>query len=197
MDFLFDIGRVLLNFDFHQSLRALTATSPPGTHARMMAAIDDRIDFESGREDAEAFVDRVVAAGGGEVSAADFRAAWQGVFTANAPMWDTVRRLQRAGGHRLILFSNTNTLHWQAMRERFPELRTFDGAVLSFRIGAMKPEAAFYECAIESFGLVPEFTRYIDDLPENITAGHRLGFQCHLYDLKNHDSFEQWISDAT
>jgi len=197
MDYLFDIGRVLLNFDFQQSLRELTADTTPETHDRLLAAIDDRIDFESGREATDAFVDRVVAATGGTVTATAFRRAWQGVFTPNPPMWEFVGRLQREGGHRLILFSNTNDLHWEAMLEHFPDIHSFDGAVLSYRIGTMKPEPGFYQAAIDTFELVPQHTRYIDDLAENIAVGERFGFQCHRYDLKNHTAFEQWLAGAS
>lgn len=193
MDFLFDIGRVLLDFDFDASMRKLMRNSPPGSRARLMESLEQRNDFESGQVSAQSFVDRVIAESGATIDPADFILAWRHVFTRNEPMWEVVRRLQSASGHRLILFSNTNEIHCPWFLEEFPEFRLFDAAVFSFEVGAMKPAAAIYQHAIDHHSLDPTATRYIDDLPENISAGIGFGFRSHLYDLKNHAAFETWL----
>jgi putative hydrolase of the HAD superfamily len=66
--------------------------------------------------------------------------------------------------------------------------------VLSYQVGAIKPEEAIYRHAIEHHGLRPEETRYIDDLPANIATGERLGFRCWQYELQDHASFEAWLA---
>ena len=197
MDILFDIGRVLLDFDFEASIRRLLNEHPHATRESLMRAIDAREDFECGREHPDAFINRLIrsADGGQTIPAPRMRDAWRRIFTRNAPMWDVVNRLKHAGGHRLILFSNTNAVHCPWIFEEFPEFGVFDGAVLSYEVGAMKPDAAIYEHAIREFGLNPARTRYIDDLPENVAAGERFGFRCHLYDLRRHDRFERWLAD--
>jgi len=109
-------------------------------------------------------------------------------------MWVTVRKLA-ADGHRLILFSNTNAIHCPWMFDQFPEFSLFNGAVLSFEVGSIKPHPEIYQYAIDSHALVPSEVLYIDDLPDNIAAGKRFGFRCFQYDLNDHSAFEKWLAE--
>jgi len=125
---------------------------------------------------------------------ADFHRAWCDIFTPNLPMWEAARKLKNQG-HRLILFSNTNAIHCPWVFEAFPEFDIFDGSILSFETGFIKPEKPIYQHAIDKYSLIPENTLYIDDLPANIATGKAFGFRTHLYDLNNHAAFEQWLSN--
>lgn len=193
MDFLFDIGRVLLDFDFESSMRQLVRGGGDGAFERLMRAVDDRDDFESGRVPPEDFVARSVKMSGLAIAPDAFTAAWRNIFTPNIPMWEAVARLKQTGDHRLILFSNTNAIHCPWIFAEFPELGQFDGRILSYEAGSMKPDPAIYECAIRQFDLDPARTRYIDDLPQNIETGIRLGFRSHLYQIARHADFETWL----
>ncbi len=191
MDFLFDIGNVILEVDFHTSLRRIL---PAGADAnavigRLLVRKDE---LESGRmEDAE-FLDWAVASVGGGVTRDEFVAAWLDIFRPVRAMWRTIAALAGAG-HRLILFSNTNELHASSAFGRYPVFGSFAGAVYSHRVGVMKPHEEIYRHAVENFGLVPERTIYVDDLPENVATGRRLGFRCWQYDAAGHAEFEAWL----
>jgi putative hydrolase of the HAD superfamily len=127
-----------------------------------------------------------------EVTADEFRDAWQRIFTPNEPMWQVVRRLH-GEGHRLILFSNTNSIHCPWIFEEYPEFSLFHEAVLSYEAGSIKPQPEIYQHAIDRHGLAPVETIYIDDLPENIATGRRFGFRTHQYHLQDHAAFERWL----
>jgi putative hydrolase of the HAD superfamily len=192
MTFLFDIGRVLLDFDFESSLLRLL---PPGTidPARRLGILLEHKDaFETGAIEPDDYITWALGVLGSEATPAEFREAWQRVFTPNVPMWDCVRRLA-TGGHRLILFSNTNALHCPWMFGVYPEFALFEAAVLSFEIGHIKPGPAIYQYAVETHGLIPDCTLYIDDLASNITTGREFGFHCWHYDLNDHPAFERWL----
>lgn len=193
MDFLFDIGRVLLDFDFESSMRRLVKDHEDGALDRLMLAVEARDDFESGQVSPTDFVERSLQQSGVDAVPDSFIAAWQNVFTRNHPMWDAVSRLKASGEHRLILFSNTNAIHCPWIFTEFPELQLFDERVLSYKVGAMKPDPAIYEHAIKRFGLDPSRTRYIDDLPQNIETGIRFGFRSHLYQISQHGEFTDWL----
>ncbi|MGL5016682.1 MAG: HAD-IA family hydrolase, partial [Luteolibacter sp.] len=123
----------------------------------------------------------------------EFRHAWRHIFTPNKPMWATVRQLV-ADGHRLIIFSNTNSIHCPWVFEEYPEFCLFPEAVLSYQTGFVKPEPEIYHHAIRAHGLIPEETLYIDDLPQNIATGRDLGFITWQYDMKDHAAFEKWLA---
>ena len=116
----------------------------------------------------------------------------QQIFTVNEPMWRCVRQLARQD-HQLILLSNINAIHCPWIFTAYPEFSYFEHKVLSFEIGALKPEFAIYQYAINTYQLDPAAIVYIDDQPQNIISGKELGFQCWQYDLNNHQAFQIWL----
>lgn len=193
MTFLFDIGRVLLDFDFESSLARLLPPGCPDPHERLVRLLERKDDFETGRIDPDDYIHWALEVLGSDASPDEFRHAWQRIFTPNESMWDRVRQLS-AAGHRLILLSNTNAIHCPWVFEAFPEFSLFDGAVLSFEVGTIKPHPAIYQHAMDVHDLDPSTTLYIDDLPQNIATGIEFGFHCHQYDLNDHPAFEQWLA---
>lgn len=192
MTFLFDIGRVLLDFHFEPSLAGLLpdgVADPAERLARLLARKDD---FEAGRIGTDEYIDWAIGVLEADVTPERFREAWRRIFTPNEPMWEVVRRLH-GDGHRLILFSNTNAIHCPWIFEEYPRFSMFHDAVLSFEAGAIKPQPEIYRHAIERHGLEPAATRYIDDLPENIDTGRRFGFRSHEYLMRDHGAFERWL----
>lgn len=191
-DFLFDIGKVLLDFDFETSLRKFLPADHPHPASALDTLLARKDEFEAGKVSVADYTEWAMEVLGTHASVAEFHHAWQNIFTPVRPMWDTVRHLA-AEGHRLILFSNTNGIHCPWIFQTYPEFSLFHGAVLSYEIGSIKPEPEFYQYAIDKFSLVPENTLYIDDLPANIRSGRKFGFITHQYELHNHTEFESWL----
>ena len=192
-DFLFDIGKVLLDFDFESSLSKFLPANHPNPTAALDKLLARKDEFEAGKVNTEDYTRWALETLDSDVSPETFHHAWCNIFTPNQPMWDAAKKL-RAAGHRLILFSNTNAIHCPWVFEAFPEFSLFHGAVLSYEVGAIKPQPEIYQHAIEKFSLTPENTLYIDDLPANIATGQEFGFQTHQYHLTNHAAFEHWLS---
>lgn len=192
MTFLFDIGRVLLDFDFEASLTRLLPPEVTESHARLALLLEQKDPFEAGAIAPDAYVEWALDVLGSTASAEQFRHAWRDVFTPNEAMWQEVRQLA-AAGHQLILFSNTNALHCPWAFEAFPEFNLFHAAVLSFQVGAIKPDPTIYEYAIATHHLEPATTLYIDDLAANIATGRAHGFRCFQYDQADHPAFQQWL----
>lgn len=193
MTFLFDIGRVLLDFNFEPSLARLFPAGIADPSARMSLLLERKDEFEAGRIGKDEYIPWALETLGTKASVAEFTDAWQKIFTPNEPMWQCVRKLA-ADGHRLILFSNTNAIHCPWVFDEYPEFSLFHDAVLSFNTGFIKPEPEIYHHAIVTHGLVPAETLYIDDLGPNIATGRELGFRCWQYDLNDHAAFEAWLA---
>jgi putative hydrolase of the HAD superfamily len=192
MTFLFDIGRVLLDFDFESSLSQLLPADCSNPRKRLELLLDRKDEFESGAIDPDSYTSWALDVLGINASPKDFHDAWQNIFTPNEAMWEVVRELS-SSGNRLILFSNTNAIHCPWVFEKYPEFSLFDEAVLSFEVGAIKPHPPIYQHAIEVHDLNPAETLYIDDLPQNIATGMEFGFHCHQYDLRDHQAFQRWL----
>jgi putative hydrolase of the HAD superfamily len=193
MTFLFDIGKVLLDFHFEASLATLLPPDTPDIPRRLEVLLERKDEFESGRIARDAYIPWAIERLGGGIPEERFVHAWRDIFTPNDPMWRVVEDLSQAG-HRLILFSNTNDIHCPWIFESYEIFRHFPEAVLSFEAGSIKPEPEIYRHAIERHGLVPEETRYIDDLAPNIATGRDHGFRSWQYDLHDHAAFERWLT---
>jgi putative hydrolase of the HAD superfamily len=79
--------------------------------------------------------------------------------------------------HRLLLLSNTNAMHFELARQRFALLRHFDGYVLSYEVGAMKPSPEIYREAIARAGCRAEECFFTDDVLANVEGARREGMQ--------------------
>lgn len=194
MTFLFDIGRVLLDFDFESSLARLFPPDTPDTSERLTRLLDRKDEFEAGKIDVASYTSWALEVLETQASHDEFHGAWRDIFTPNEPMWRHVRQFA-ADGHRLILFSNTNGIHVPWIYDEFPEFHLFHDAVMSYQTGFIKPQPEIYQLAIERHGLIPAETLYIDDLPQNAAAGRAVGFHTWQYELQDHAAFERWLAD--
>jgi len=80
-------------------------------------------------------------------------------------------------GMPAYVFSNTNELAAEHIRRNFPFYSRFDGYILSYEHGAMKPDARLYEVVERQSGRRDAEILYLDDRPENIAAGAARGWQ--------------------
>jgi glucose-1-phosphatase len=189
---LFDIGNVLLRFDYKEKLCQLLPDDCPNGLERLKLLEEKRDELECGRISVDDFVAWALPTLESKATKEEFIAAWRSIFTPIDETWQLARRLEKQG-HRLILFSNINAIHSPWIYEEYEIFRLFHGAVMSFEIGCMKPHQKFYEIAEKDWNLIPAETLYIDDLPANIEAGMAAGFHCHTYDWRNHAALEAWI----
>ena len=117
----------------------------------------------------------------------EFIEIWSDIFTENAPMIAAVEEL--ATEHPLYLLSNTSGLHKEWLFAKFPVFRHFTGGIFSHEAGSMKPDEPIFRAAMDAFALEPSQTFYVDDLPDNIATGRRLGLVTHHYHPDRHDDF--------
>lgn len=192
--FLFDIGRVLLDFDFESSLAQLLPDCREDADERIQQVLKQKAVLEKGLLAPEHYANRALEILRSDASIARFYQAWREIFTYNKPMWDCVKTIA-AKQHNLILISNINAIHCPWIFETYPEFALFQRSVLSFQVGLLKPDPMIYRYVIDTFELDPNHTMYIDDLAENIAIGEAFGFRCWQYDINRHRDFEAWLHE--
>ena len=97
------------------------------------------------------------------------------IFSLDSSVLETLAQLK--GKHRLILLSNTDTLHFNYIEKRFPEIFIFDEYILSYKVGSVKPEEKIFKIAIEKSGAEPQNILFIDDMEENIRVAAKIGMK--------------------
>lgn len=193
--FLFDIGRVLLDFDFESSLARLIPQWISNPKERIQQVLEQKDALETGSIEPENYARWALEIFESNATLEQFYLAWQQIFTVNKPMWRCVRQLA-SQNYSLMLISNINAIHYPWIFTAYPEFSYFEHKILSFEVGILKPEFAIYQYAINTYQLEPASTIYIDDQPQNIASAKELGFQCWQYDLNNHQAFEIWLENA-
>ena len=196
MDFLFDIGNVIVHVDFISALKKLIPEDIDNPDIRLDRLLERKDEFEAGRLSHEDYFPWAAQTIGFKGELNEFMEAWVDIFSPNEPMSDVIQSLHSAG-HRLILFSNINEPHIHFLQDEHPIFKCFTGGIFSYRTGHIKPEPEIYQLAINEYELDPERTAYIDDLPANIKGGKKAGFICHQYRADRHDEFLRWLNNIS
>lgn len=173
---IFDLGRVLVYFDFKRGYKAL---EPHCRHRadeipKLIGATGLVTQFESGQIEPRDFVDRLSQALDLQLDYDQFCEIWSCIFT-HPLVPDSMLQGLRAR-YRLIMLSNTNAIHFDMIRANYAGmLRHFDDLVLSYEVKALKPATAIFEAALAKAGCKPEECFYADDIAEYIAAARKLG----------------------
>jgi FMN phosphatase YigB (HAD superfamily) len=172
---IFDLGRVLVHFDFQRGYRALEGLCPYSA-----AEISGRIfttglvnRFETGLIDSQDFYAQFSKQLGLSIDYSSFCGIWTSVFTEALLPESLLESL--AARYRLVLLSNTNPIHFEMIRATFPHLRHFHRLVLSYEVGAMKPQPEIYQAAIEAAHCSAEECFYTDDIREYVEGARKAG----------------------
>lgn len=185
--FLFDIGNVLLRFDFAHALRALAAHCDEEEPTAVLARLEDvKLAYEDGQIDRASFLRAAFQALRYRGLEPDFIRAWEEIFEPNEPMIALVEQLH--GRFPLYLLSNTSDIHRDYVFRQYPFFARFSGGVYSYLARRSKPGREIFEHAARELGLTPETTFFIDDLQANIATAQALGYICHHYHHERHDA---------
>jgi FMN phosphatase YigB (HAD superfamily) len=166
---VFDVGNVLLRFDFSICLKALAGQCGMDDPLATLARFDQvKAAYEDGQFDRAAFLRGVFDVLNYRGTESDFIAAWENIFEPNEPMFAVVETLRTQ--HPLYLLSNTNDIHREYFMGRYPVFRHFAGGTFSDVARTSKPGRAIYEILCRDHALEPASTFFIDDLLPNTTS---------------------------
>jgi HAD superfamily hydrolase (TIGR01509 family) len=192
---VFDLGKVLVDFDYSIAARRLAAQAQvsPAKLGAFIATSPLFPQLERGQLTTERFYDAICAVTGFRGSLAEFSAFFADIFFEIEPMVQLQATL-RQQGIPCYVFSNTNDLAIRHIRRNFPFYGNFDGYVLSYEHGLMKPEAGLYEIVERMSGRRDAEILYLDDRPENIEAGAARGWQVILHEspVKSRTAIERF-----
>jgi glucose-1-phosphatase len=187
----FDLGNVILHFDHRVAARQIAVlTGLPETRVwDVVFASGLELRYESGELDDCRFYEEFCRITGSSPDQAKWLLAGSEIFKLNTSIVPVLGAL-KAAGYRMGILSNTCPAHWSYCR-RYGVVRDgFDVYALSYEHGTCKPDPSIYAFAAELAGVKPEEIFYADDIPENVDAARRAGF-----DAVQHTSTPQLVED--
>lgn len=176
---IFDIGGVLIEWNPRHLYRKLFKGDETGMEHFLTHICSDTWNQ---RQDAG----RSFAEGVAELSArypdlADLIAAyderWEemvpGAIEDSVGLFNALKRR----GCPIYGLTNFSREKFALTQQRFPFLETFDGLVVSARVGLVKPNPAIYRHLLDRYQLQAEKCIFVDDSRINVEAAAKLGMQ--------------------
>jgi FMN phosphatase YigB (HAD superfamily) len=173
---VFDLGGVIVAHDnavMVEQIASRTKATP-----RDVSRLIRRKDWGSGLPIADLhaeLADELGYSGGWDAFAAD----WCCHFTVDPAMLAYVQQL--ASANRVMIFSNTNAVHWDFLvAETSGQLAQFE-AYLSHELGCSKPSLESFQVVAAQAGVDPAGCIFFDDLADNVEGARRAGFQAEVF----------------
>lgn len=179
---LFDLGKVLVNFNFETGIQALHACCPI-TREQFESVLWNKQwirRYERGEISTKDFLDYLCEAASLKMALPEFRATWSSVFLPDLMVSEELLgALKRR--YPLILISNTNEAHADFIRSKYRVFDYFDHLIFSYEVGSLKPDTKIFERAIAAARRPAQQLFFTDDREENVSAARGLGIHAHQF----------------
>ena len=172
---VFDLGNTLIRFDHNISARKIVNLFHLDTKSVYDTFFDSPLtrDFESGRISPKEFYTRTSKHLGIKIPYRDFIDIWNDIFWEDTAMCELARELKSS--YKLFLLSNINRAHFDFIRRKFDIINIFDDVILSFMVGAIKPDRIIFEDVVRRAGGDRMKLLYIDDREDLVKEATLLG----------------------
>lgn len=184
MNIVFDFGGVLFRWQPHDFMARLVPERTR-TGADTQSLIGDFFEgfagdwgeFDRGTLDAAPLAERIAARTG--LALAQVRRVIDAIPHELEPLHDTIGLLHRLhdAGHALFYLSNMPAPYADHLEANHAFIGLFRAGIFSSRVNLIKPEPAIFAHAVETFGIDPARTLFIDDVAHNIDAARAAGWQ--------------------
>lgn len=177
-----DMGNVLVLFSHAQMCAQIAALFDRDIAVVGHALFDSGLQhaFEAGLVSETEVHRRLESALGCAVDAGELRQAASDIFEVNTAMLPLLDQLKQNGA-RLVLLSNTSTIHFEFIQNRFDLLDRFDDFVLSFHVGALKPHPEIFRAALDRADCDRGDCFFTDDILENVEQARRMGIAAEVF----------------
>lgn len=172
---VFDLGNTLIRFDHNISAKKIAKAFNVDAKKVYDTFFDSDITrpFERGTLSPAEFHARAAHLLGLDLPYKDFVDIWNDIFWEDTRMCELARELKNK--YKLILVSNISVLHFEHINKKFDIIQIFDELVLSYKVGAIKPERKIFDEVVKRAGGNREGIFYIDDREDLVKAALELG----------------------
>jgi FMN phosphatase YigB (HAD superfamily) len=181
---IFDLGRVLVDFDHRIAARKVAALTSRTPQQIFDLFFNSQLiqSFEEGNISPDDFFARVSQMLGLKIGFEEFLPIWNQIFLLtpeNKAVYELGKKLKSR--YRIALLSNINILHFNYLKEEFPVFDIFHDIFLSCEMGCIKPDPRIYRKVIAAVGVLPEEIFYTDDRQELIDQANALGMRAFVF----------------
>ncbi len=179
---IFDMGKVLIPFDFSRGYRALEPyTSLTAEEIPVELSKTDLVNrLESGQIEPLPFFDELRRILKADMTYDQFCQIWSCIFLPDILIPEPfIEKLKDR--YRVMVLSNTNAIHFEMVSVNYPILKHFHHLVLSHEVGAMKPEPKIYAAAIANAQCPADRCFFTDDIPAYVEGARKAGLNAEQF----------------
>lgn len=172
---VFDLGNTLIRFDHNISANKIANLFGLDQKKIYDIFFDSPLTraFEKGQISPRDFHKKAAELLGLKLSYKVFISIWNDIFWEDEEMCGLARQLKKS--YRLFLLSNINRSHFDHIRHKFGIIKIFDEVILSFMVGAIKPDRIIFEDVVRRAGGDRKKLLYIDDREDLVKEAGLLG----------------------
>lgn len=174
---VFDLGNVLIPFDHTIAASRFNEISPGAGERYLLfykKHYEKHRDFERGDISENEFIDFCLNYMNLKIEREVFGRIASEIFTVNTNVTELLPHLVKK--YRLMLLSNTNSMHREYGWKQYQFLQHFEKLFLSHEVRAVKPEPAIYQAVTDYTKEAPESHFFIDDVAEYIQGARNAGW---------------------
>lgn len=185
MNIIFDIGDVLLDWSIDIMLEHISSPADREKALKGIIEHDDWLELDRGRMEMQTAIERAVKRTGlDEVTASRMMESISRSLVPNPDAIAILDQIDRSR-HRLFCLSNLHRETWEEIYKLHHFWNRFEGILISFQTGYIKPEIEMYMEMLKRFKLDAADCLFIDDRPANVAGAEAAGIKCILF--KNAD----------
>jgi 2-haloacid dehalogenase len=175
---VFDIGKVLIQYDPHLGLLdAIPSKERRDWFFANVCTHDWNIEQDRGRAWADAEALLIDQFPDEEANIRAFRQNWHKMVPGAIDGSVAIMRKLIEHDRDVTMLTNFAADTFKEAQQIFPFLNEPRGVTVSGDVGLIKPDLAIYEMHHGAFGLNPSRTLFIDDVPANVDAARKVGWQ--------------------
>lgn len=178
---IFDLGRVLVDFDFMiaiHRLRSICALDLLKVH-QLFSGSPLSEQWDKGLIAPPDFYRKVRKELSLPLTEQEFMSVWNEIFTEKHEMIQMARQL--IARRQVYILSNTNRWHVDYLRAKYPWLSEFHKFIASCDVRLMKPDPEIYRLVLSRAGVEPQEAFYVDDISSYVRAAKKIGIDAVLF----------------
>jgi putative hydrolase of the HAD superfamily len=181
---LFDLGNVLIDFDFSIAAKRIAYFCEKSTKEIIELFLSSNITslFEENKISPDDFFAQLKNMLDLKISYAGFIPIWNEIFflsAKNRSVYSLANNLR--DNYRIAVLSNINILHYDYVKEHFPIFSIFNEVFASCKMGLIKPDPIIYKRVLEALNVKPEEVFYTDDREELVKSAAALNINSFVF----------------
>lgn len=175
--FVSDLGNVLIPFDYGIPLKKISDIYS-GLGERFIDFYKKKYNvhraFEKGEISESDFISVLLEGVENKFDEEQICKLYSEIFVVNKELVALLPEIKKH--YKLVLLSNTNSIHMKYGWGGYDFIKLFDKLILSHEVKSVKPEEAIYRAVEKWTGEAPEAHFFIDDIPEYIEGAKKCGW---------------------